>query len=65
MRRRGKGEEREIERAKDENCEGGLRSLSAKKMKAEARKISIVMVDVSTEVGDVGAESDRHSCMTW
>ncbi len=50
---------------KDEDCEGRLRNLPAKKMKAEARKISIVMIDVSTEVGDVGAESDRHSCMAW
>ena len=62
MRRRGKGEEREVERA-DEDCEGGLRSVLGKKMKAEARKITIVMVDVSTEVGDVGAESDRRSCI--
>ena len=30
-------------------------------MKAEARKIVIVVVDVLTEVGDAGAESDRRS----
>ena len=51
--------------ASDEDCEGQLWSMPAKKMKAEARKITIVMVDASTEVCDIGAESDRHSCVAW
>lgn len=32
----------------------------AKKMKAEARKVSMVMVDASTEVCDIGVESDGY-----
>ena len=43
---------REIERAKDEDSKGGLSSVLADKMKAEARKFTIVIVDVSTKVDD-------------
>ena len=64
-RRRGKCEEREVERAEDEDCEEELLNVLAEKMKAEARKITIMMIDVLTEVCDIGAESDRYRCIAW
>lgn len=39
--------------------------MPAKKMKAEARKIAVVVIDVSSKVGDVRAESDRRNCAAW
>ena len=60
MLRRGRSSE-QTTRTPKEDC--GV--APAKKMKAEARKMTIVRVDALTEVCDVGAESDRRSCIAW
>ena len=55
-----------IERAEDVDCEGGIRSVSAKKIKAdEARKMATVMIDTLTKNGEVEAESGQRSYIAW